>query len=46
MKMLDSKIVEFNNEKYLVYTKLVNVKRKKNGENAKIIKAFVKKLKK
>ena len=44
-KYIDSKIVELNNEKYIVYLKQVPVRKGKNGEINTAIRAFVKKLK-
>ena len=43
MEKLDSKIVELNNEKYLVYLKEVAVKSKESMPNT-TIRAFVRKI--
>ena len=44
-KYIDSKIVELNNENYLVYLKSVPVRESREGKR-EAVRAFVKKLKK
>jgi hypothetical protein len=43
MEIIDSKIVELGNERYLVYLKNVNVKESNRGKG-KTVRAFVRKI--